>query len=192
MIICLFLSVSDIFPTPHSTKHITISSLRMYDCWSKLWVSATTFVTYLWKVKQPHYRLGQTRGFQEVEAPRFKTMGTWRWKGCQSYAPAAFTPQDKFLVIISVKGWINPRDIVRPEGLIQWRIPMTPSGIETAIFRLVGQCLNQLSHRVPLVIFPRMAREPAQNNRCDFAPQKRLDTRGWRERLQIGKEIIIL
>jgi hypothetical protein len=76
-------------------------------------------------------------GFQEVEAPSFQD--SWQIKVVRLSAlhTSTFASQEIFLVLISVRGLVNPRTTVRPEGILR------PLGIEPATFQFVAQFLNQ-------------------------------------------------
>ena len=71
-------------------------------------------ITACWKVKQSHYRPGQVL---RVEAPIFWDNRHMKVVRCQSYAPAAFHPHEIFLILISVRGWVDPTATARPEEL---------------------------------------------------------------------------
>jgi hypothetical protein len=76
-----------------------------------------------------------------VETPTFfrQSAHRWRW-GCKPYVPAALYPPWRFLVLISVRGWVDSRAIVWLEGLGQLKDPITSSGIEPVTYRLESYC----------------------------------------------------
>ena len=97
-----------------------------------------TMHIYILKVKQSRYRPGVVQ----------RVPGSWgsqiSWQRhrvvvrLSALRTARLYPQEMHLALIPVRGCVDPKVIVRPEGLCHWKMPMTPSGIEPANFSFVA------------------------------------------------------
>jgi hypothetical protein len=56
----------------------------------------------------PLQALTGPEGSRRSRVPNFKTINTWRWKGCQSYTPAAFTRRKYSWYSILLEGELTP------------------------------------------------------------------------------------
>ena len=59
-------------------------------------------------------------------------------------------PQKMFLVLIFTRGWVDPRVMVRSEGNMSLKNPVTPPGIDPETVRLVVQRLNHYATPGPI------------------------------------------
>jgi hypothetical protein len=75
----------------------------------------------------------------DVEAATFfQTIGSQMVVRLSALCASRPLPPGRFLVPISVRGFVDPRVIVQLEGLDELKNQVTSSGIEPATFRLVA------------------------------------------------------
>jgi len=92
------------------------------------------------KVQQSLYRSGQALRVPEAWGSQISGHSAHE---CGKIVSPTHRPPLSPGIIPGTHFWVNPRAIVWPKGLCQWKIPTTPLVFEPAAFRLVAQCLNQ-------------------------------------------------
>jgi len=84
--------------------------------------------------------------FQEVEGSRFQTNRHMKEVWLSDLSSCLLNHQEILLVLNSVIDRVDPRAIVRPEGLYQWKFAMTASGKRLKCFRLPSRSRWELQY----------------------------------------------
>jgi hypothetical protein len=109
----------------------------------KYCVKQKAYINTMLKVKDSRNRPGVAQRVQGGLGSQISmTFGTRRWWGPHPQAPAKFTPQEMYLILIFTRGWVDPRTMVRSEGNMSLKNPVTPQRIDPGTVRLVEQRLN--------------------------------------------------
>jgi hypothetical protein len=98
---------------PSSLFKIHFNSILPYILGSSKWSLRVLEV----KVKQYHYKPGQALGVPGGWGSQISRQSAHEGGGLWAQRTSRLYPQETFLVLIYVRGWVNPRAIVRPKGL---------------------------------------------------------------------------
>jgi len=102
------------------------------------------------KAKLSHYRSGQDLGAPgDGDYSEFPENRHMEVEMLSAVRTGRLYSQDMSLVLVSVRGWVEPRAIVRPEGISNRKTWMPPLGIEPVNFQVVAHCPKQPRHILP-------------------------------------------
>ena len=100
------------------------------------------FSCSLCKVKEPRKRPGVAQRVPGGLGSQVSWHSAREGGGVVSLTYRSPLPPGMFLVFIFTRGWVDPRAMVRSEGIMSLKNPVTPPGIDPGTLRLVAQRLN--------------------------------------------------